>query len=571
MKNKIVAAMFEKIADVLEFQGEIPFKVNAYRKAARVIGEMQEDIEDVWREGRLREIPGVGTALATKIEEYLTTGKMTKYEDVVSSVSADLIELLEIQNLGPKTAALANKKLGVENLNDLKRVIADGSLAKLPGMGEKKVENIQKGIELYERARARISIGVALPLVEELIAELKSRTQVKKIEAAGSTRRMRETVGDIDILVETDRGAEVIQAFVHLPNVTRILAAGDTKGSVIVGDRIQVDLRAVGKESYGAALQYFTGSKAHNVHLRGIARKNGLKINEYGVFRGEEKIGGEKEADIYHVLDLVWIPPEMREDRGEIELAAQNRLPHLIELKHIKGDLHVHSHWSDGKATIAALAIEARQRDYRYIAVCDHSKSAKYAHGLEEEQVLEKIEEIKQIQENVPDIKILSGAEVDILADGSLDYPDEILAQLDIVVAAIHQGFKQRATERMLAAMENPYVFILAHPTGRLISRREGYRLELEKVFQKAAETGTILEINSYYDRLDLSDVNARRAKEMGIKLSINSDTHELAQLDAMKLGVGVARRAWLEPEDVINTYSLEKLLKLRDEKRKGR
>ena len=569
MKNRIIASMFEKISDVLEFQGEIPFKVNAYRKAARIIGDMQEDIEDVWREGRLKDIPGIGTALAGKIEEFLTTGKMSKYEEVVSSVPTGLIELLEIQNLGPKTVALAYKKLGVENLGDLKRVIADGSLAQLPGMGQKKVGNILKGIELYERAQERISIGVALPLVEELIGELKARTKIEKIQVAGSTRRMKETVGDIDILVETEHGADVIQTFVHLPQVTRILAAGDTKGSVIVEDRIQVDLRAIPKESYGAALQYFTGSKAHNIHLREIAKKNGLKINEYGIFRGDEKIGGAEEQDVYHALNLDWIPPEMREDRGEIDLAAQHKLPRLIEQRDIQGDLHVHSKWSDGGATIEEIARAALAKGYRYIAISDHSKSVKYARGLEEERLLQKLEEIKAVQEKFPELTILAGTEVDILSDGTLDYPDEILAQLDIVIAAIHQGFKQQVTERMLAAMDNPYVFIVAHPTGRLISKREGYVIELDKVMKKAAETGTVLEINSYYDRLDLSDVNASRAQEMGIKLSINTDTHQLYQLDMIKLGVGVARRAWLQPEDVINTYSLEELLKLRDQKRK--
>ena len=568
MKNRIIANMFEKIADVLEFQGEIPFKVNAYRKAARVIGDMQEDIEDVWREGELTKVPGIGTALAGKIEEFLTTGKMSKYEEVVSSVPAGLIELLEVQNLGPKTVALANKKLGVESLNDLKKVIADGSLAQLQGMGEKKVENILKGIELYEKAQERISIGVALPLVEELIEELKTRIKIEKIQVAGSTRRMKETVGDIDILVETDKGAEVIQTFVHLPQVTRILAAGDTKGSIIVEDRIQVDLRAIPRESYGAALQYFTGSKAHNIHLREIAKKSGLKINEYGIFKGDKKIGGAEEQDVYHALNLDWMPPEMREDRGEIDLAAQHKLPRLIELKDIQGDLHVHSKWSDGGSTIEEIARAALEKRYRYIAISDHSKSVKYAHGLEEERLLQKLEEIKAVQEKIPEIRILAGAEVDILSDGTMDYPDEILAQLDIVIAAVHQGFKQQVTERMIAAMENPYVFIIAHPTGRLISKREGYVMELDKVMKKAAETGTVLEINSYYDRLDLSDVNARRAQEMGIKLSINTDTHQLYQLDMIKLGVGVARRAWLRPEDVINTYSLEELLKLRDKKR---
>ncbi|RKY84971.1 DNA polymerase/3'-5' exonuclease PolX [candidate division KSB1 bacterium] len=560
MKNHIIADMFEKMAAVLEFKGEMPFKVNAYRKASRVIGDLQVDIEQIWRQGRLEDIPGIGSGLAKKIDEFLRTGRMTKYEEVMADVPPGLIELLEIQNLGPKTLALAHEKLQVNNLEDLKRVLADGSLARLPGMGAKKAENIIKGIELYERAKGRISLGIAVPLVEEIITQLQERTSVKRISPAGSLRRMRETVGDIDILVETEKGAEIIAEFVHLPQVTRVLAAGDTKGSIIVEGEIQVDLRAVRPESYGSALQYFTGSKAHNIHLREIAKKRGLKISEYGIFCGKKQLGGSKEEEIYENLDLVWIPPEIREDRGEIERAAEHNLPNLVSLEDIAGDLHVHSNYSDASISIEEIARKAKELGYSYIAICDHSQSAKYARGVEVERSKHKWQEIKQLNTKISGITILSGTEVDILADGTLDYPDEILAQMDIVVAAIHSGFKQRVTERLIAAMQNPYVNIIAHPTGRLISKREGYEVDLDAVLRVAAQTGTALEINAYYDRLDLSDVNARRAADMGIKLAINTDAHLLEHFRMMRLGVGVARRAWLEPKDVLNTWPLEKI-----------
>ncbi|RKY92749.1 DNA polymerase III, partial [candidate division KSB1 bacterium] len=361
MKNHIIADMFEKMAAVLEFKGEMPFKVNAYRKASRVIGDLQVDIEQIWRQGRLEDIPGIGSGLAKKIDEFLRTGRMTKYEEVMADVPPGLIELLEIQNLGPKTLALAHEKLQVNNLEDLKRVLADGSLARLPGMGAKKAENIIKGIELYERAKGRISLGIAVPLVEEIITQLQERTSVKRISPAGSLRRMRETVGDIDILVETEKGAEIIAEFVHLPQVTRVLAAGDTKGSIIVEGEIQVDLRAVRPESYGSALQYFTGSKAHNIHLREIAKKRGLKISEYGIFCGKKQLGGSKEEEIYENLDLVWIPPEIREDRGEIERAAEHNLPNLVSLEDIAGDLHVHSNYSDASISIEEIARKAKE------------------------------------------------------------------------------------------------------------------------------------------------------------------------------------------------------------------
>jgi DNA polymerase (family 10) len=562
MKNRAIADIFEKMADILEFKGENPFKVNAYRKASRVMKDLQQDVENIWQQGKLRELPGIGEALVKKIDEYLKSGKISKYEEISRDVSPDLMNLLNIQNLGPKTLALAHKNLKVNNIQDLSRVIADGSLAQLPGMGQKKVENIQKGIQFFLSAQERISIGKALPIVEDLIEQLNKKAQIDKISPAGSVRRMRETVGDIDILVATDKAEEVITAFISLPQVADVFAAGETKASVrLKKEGVQVDLRVVAPDSFGAAQQYFTGSQAHNVKLRAIAKKQGLKINEYGVFRDEKKVAGEFEEEVYRVIGLDWIPPEMREDRGEIELAAEEKMPQLIEMKDILGDLHVHSTYSDGHASIQVMAENAKEMGYRYIGICDHSRSAQYAQGLSLEKLLDQINEIDQINKSLHNFRVLKGTEVDILSDGLLDYPDEILAKLDIVIASIHSGFTKSPTDRILKVMENPYVDIIGHPTGRLISQRGGYEIDLNKIFEKARETGTALEINAYPDRLDLSDINAKQAAEMGIMIAINTDAHEPENMDFMKYGVGTARRAWLTTANILNCLSSDQIL----------
>ncbi|MEW6609624.1 MAG: DNA polymerase/3'-5' exonuclease PolX [bacterium] len=547
------------MADILEFKGENPFKVNAYRKAARVIEDLTDDIEILAKQGKLMEIDGVGEGIAKKIDEYIKTGTMTKYEEIKADVPDSLIELLGIQGLGPKTLALVFKELGVKNLLDLQRVIENGFLARLPQMGEKKIENIKRGIKLFQASRERILLGFALPLVEELITELQKLPEVSKISPAGSLRRLKETIGDIDILVTGKNGRKIIDYFVHLPQVKDILAAGETKGSIITEDGIQVDVRVVEEESFGAALQYFTGSKAHNIKLREMAKKKGLKINEYGVFKGEKKIGGKNEEDVYLSLDLPWIPPELREDLGEIEQA--NNLPQLVQLDDIQGDLHIHTNYSDGSSSIEDIARHAKNMGYKYIAICDHSQSVKYAGGLTADELLHQIEEIRRLNEKIGGIKILAGNEVDIKPDGTLDYPDKILEQLDIVVAAIHMGFKHNVTERICRAMEHPLVDIISHPTGRLIGTREGYEIDLEKILQKASQTQTVLEINSYYERLDLNDINCRRAKEFDCKFVIDTDAHHLQQLWMMKLGVGVARRAGLTKDIIINTQPLSRFL----------
>ncbi|MDH5385227.1 MAG: DNA polymerase/3'-5' exonuclease PolX [Candidatus Aminicenantes bacterium] len=563
MKNKELAAIFTRIADALEIKGEKGFKVIAYRRASRILEDLTEDIEAIAKEKRLLTIPGIGSGIATKIEEYLQTGEMNKHMEALSGIPESLLELLNIQSLGAKTIHLAYKELGVKNLGDLKRVVRDGSLAKLYGLGEKKAENIKKGIEIFEHAQERIPIFEAMIIVDDVMAYLEKSSDITHLSPAGSLRRMKETVGDIDILATGKDRAKIIRYFTEFSGIQRILASGTTKASVIISSgRIerQVDLRVVDESSYGAALQYFTGSKAHNIKLRGLAREKGLKISEYGVFRGEKKIAGTNEDDVYRTLGMPLIPPELREDRGEIELSLVNRLPKIVNHKDIKGDLHVHTHYSDGTLTIKELAELAREIGYEYICVCDHSQSVRYANGLSPERLIQQTEEIDSLNKKLKDLKILKGTEVDILQDGQLDFPDELLQKLDFVVAAIHSGFKKNVTERILCAMENPHVTVIAHPSGRLISRREGYEVDLEKVLDGAQKTGKALELNAYYDRLDLNEFYLKKTKDRGIKISIGTDTHSPQGLDMMQFGIGIARRAWLEKSDILNCLSYKRI-----------
>ena len=563
VKNHEIAALFGRIADVLELKGENSFRINSYRKAARVIGDLTEDVEELARAGKLTDISGIGKGTAEKIVEYLNTGKMSKYEEAMMGVSEETVSLMQISGLGPKTVAMLNKELGIAGLNDLEKAIQEGKLKGLFGIGDKKIENIIKGIELFKTSQQRISIGMAYPVVKRIIEELRHNPQIKDIQAAGSLRRMKETIGDIDILATGIDGENIVKSFVNMRGVTQVLAAGDTKGSVWIEEGVQVDLRVVLEDEFGAALQYFTGSKEHNIHLREIAKKNGLKISEYGIFKGERKIGGRLEEEIYKALGMDWIPPELRENRGEIEAAQEGKLPKLIELSDIKGDLHNHSNWSDGTPAFEEMAEHAIKMGYKYLAVSDHSKSLHVAGGLKDEELLEEIEAIDKLNKKFKGFILLKATEVDIKADGSLDFPDKLLEKLDIVVASIHSGFKQgkeKITERMLAAIRNPYVNIIAHPTGRLISKREGYEVDLDKVIAVCAETGTALEINCYYDRLDLSDLYCKKAKEAGVMIAISTDAHHLDQMWMIELGVGIARRGWLEAKNVINTFSIDKL-----------
>ena len=563
MKNKELADLFERMADILEFKGENPFKISAYRKASRIIGDLTHDIEDIAESGKLKDVPGIGEGMAQKIIEYLKTGKVSKFEEIRKEVSDELIAIMDIPGMGPKTLAMLHKEKGISNLSQMEKAVEDGSLLGLPGIGEKKVENIKRGIELLKQSKGRMNLGIAFPVAKQIVETLREKTGSRKIEWAGSLRRMRENIGDIDILATGPNPEKIIHTFTHLPEVKEILASGETKASVIVGGGIQIDLRVVEEDSYGAALQYFTGSKGHNIHLRGIAKARGIKINEYGVFKGEKKIGGKEEKDVYRALGMDWIEPELREDRGEIEASQNGRLPKLIEQSEIKGDLHVHSKWSDGSSTIEEIARAAQKRGYQYVAICDHSKSLKIAHGLDESRLMKQIEEIDRINEKMKGFQILKGTEVDILADGKLDLSEKVLEKLDLVVAAVHSGFKQdkeRMTKRIIRAIESPLVHVLAHPSGRLLGARDPYEVEIEEVMEAAKQHNKALEINAYFERLDLDDIHCRKAKEMGIKVVIGTDTHHLDQMWMMSLGVAVARRGWLETKDVLNTLSLKEL-----------
>lgn len=561
--NTEIADIFEKIADSLEILEENPFKIRAYRNASRNLRELAEDVKDIAEREELSKIPGIGKDLAEKIREYVASGKIKYYDELNERVPRELVDLLAIQGLGPKMLSKLFKELNVKKLADLEREIYGEEILKLHGMGKKKIDDIERGIQIFKESKKRVNLGIALPIAEEIVNGVNKIPGAGKTIYAGSLRRMKETIGDIDILTQSDDGGRVVESFTKMPFVKDVLVSGDTKGSVISRNGTQVDLRVVGQESYGAALQYFTGSQAHNVKLRTIAIKKGLKINEYGLFRGNKKIAGETEVDVYEKLGLPFIPPELREDRGEIEAALRGRLPTLLAHQDIKGDLHVHSNWSDGNGSIEEMALMAKSLGYEYVAITDHSPSARIANGLSIERLYEKKEELNSVRKKVKGIRILIGSEVDILSDGSLDYPDSVLKDLDVVIAAVHSGFKMeraKMTKRIVNAIKNPFVHFVAHPTGRLIGERDPYDLDLEQVFKTAKEFGTAIEVNSHYLRLDLNDVNIRKAIDMGIKLVISTDAHSAGQLTLMRLGVATARRGWATKRHIINTMGFKEL-----------
>ena len=553
-KNEEIATIFERIADILELKGENIFKVRAYRRASEALLGMDEDLSSPERMEEMAGIEGIGKSMAGKIKEYLETGSIAKYKDLISDVPETLLPLLKIQGLGPRTIMAAFRELGVRDLESLEKAVADGRLAALPGMGEKKVENIRMGIEMYKTGKERISIGLALPVAEEMMLPL--RAVAEKVSLAGSARRMRETVGDLDILATCSDCSRAVDAFVSHPLVRKVNARGETKASVIIGTyNLQVDLRVVAPESYGAALLYFTGSTAHNVKLRGRARDMDLKVNEYGVFRGEEMVAGKREEDVYRILGLQWIPPEIREDRGEIEAALTGKVPELVRAEDIRGDIHTHSNYSDGTNDIRTIALAARDMGYGYVGICDHSAASRIAGGMDEKKLGARNEEIDEVNREIRGIEVLKGIEVDILSDGRLDYPDRILEKLDFVIAAIHQGFRKDAAKRMKSAMDNPLVDIIAHPTGRLLSGRSGYDLDIDEIIEYAAGKNVSLEINSHFDRLDLNDLNILRARSAGARFLISTDLHEAGMFANIRYGVGMARRGWLTRKDVLNTY----------------
>jgi len=566
VKNFEIAHQFDLMADLLEIRGENPFRIRAYRRAALNLQNLTEDVEVLARERRLEEIPGVGADLAAKIAEYLETGRMKDLAAARRGIPTGVVELMGIPGIGPKTARLLHEKQGVTSVARLEALAKAGKLRGLPGIQAKTEQNILAGIGVVRKGQERMPLGQALPLGRELVRVLGTVSGVKQISLAGSARRMKETVGDLDLLITSTTPIRVMDAFVRLPQVGQVLERGSTKASIRHTEGIQVDLRVVEPESFGAALVYFTGSKQHNIRIREMAVKKGLKLSEYGVYRetSGRRVAGATEEEMYAAVGLPWIPPELREDTGEIEAALRGALPRLIELDDLRGDLHCHTKASDGHATIEALVAAALKRGRAYIAITDHSPSARIARGLSVEELRIHVARIRAVQRKYPTITIFAGSECDILPDGRLDYPDEVLAQLDLVVAAVHGAFKQgRAdmTRRLCRALEHPQVHILAHPTGRLIGERAPYDLDLDRVLETARRYGKAVEINAYPQRLDLNDVHARRAHELGTLVAIDSDTHVLDHLDNLELGVATARRGWIEKSAVVNARPAKELV----------
>ena len=574
MKNSDVAKIFQDIADLLELKGENVFKIRAYQKAARAIEYHPRELEAMIDEGEdLQSIPGVGEAIAKKAAELVTTGKLGYYENLKGEFPQGITNLLDVPGIGPKTANKLSSELGISSVDELERAINDGRVAGLFRLGERTADNILHQIQALRRKDQRIPIGEALPIVDEIIAALHNIPGVKNLTPAGSLRRFQETVGDIDLMGTADEPKEVIDAFVALPLVKQVLAQGSTKASVIVSGGLQVDLRMVEHESFGSLLQYFTGSKQHNIALREKWRKKGLKLSEYGITVVAtdklEKFATEEE--FYRRLGLQYIPPEIRQAQGEIEKAEQGTIPRLVELSDIKGDLHTHTEWSDGHDSIEELARAARDTGRQYIAITEHSAGRGIAHGLDVARLRQQIAEIKALNERLTGLRVLTGTEVDIRADGSLDLPHEILAELDMVTAAVHSAMNQseeKMTARVIKAIENPDVDMIAHPTCRLIGEREPVAIDLEAAFRAAVKYNKILEINAMPDRLDLKDTHAFRARELGVKLAIGTDAHSVAHLDLMRFGIGVARRAWCEPRHILNTLPPEELLAVLNRKR---
>lgn len=577
MDNATVADILNRIAQMLEIKGENPFKVRAYEKAAMTIGALTKDINEIVEADKLAGLPGIGESIALKIKELVETGELKYFEELEKEIPPELLSLLTIPGMGPKTIKKLWKELGITNKDKLKEAVLSGKLSKLKGFGKKTEENILKGLEQVKKFAERFPLGRVYPLAELIVKDLKRKSPVKQISIAGSIRRMKDTIGDIDILVTSDEPQKIMEAFTNLPHFTEISAKGETKSSAKTSMGVQVDIRVVDDSEYGAALYYFTGSKAHNIEVRKIAVSKGLKVNEYGIFRVKDdvKIAGKTEEEIFKAIGLSYIPPEMRENTGEIELALKGELPKIIELSDIKGDLHIHTYQSDGTNTIEELREAALSLHYEYLAITDHSSSMGITGGMESSDFLKQIEGINDLN-NKRGKKpyILTGVEVDIKSDCTLNLPDEILKEFDIVIASIHSGFKEskeHLTERILSAVYNPYVTIIGHPTGRKIAEREAYPLDLDKIFEVASKTGTIMELNSFWDRLDLNDVNCRKAQDLGVMVVISTDAHSVEHFNMMKFGVATARRGWLEKRNVLNTYNLKDLLTIIKNKKGGK
>lgn len=568
--NAEVGRIFNELADLLEIQGANEFRVRAYRNAARTIDNLSHSLDALVNNGEdLTELPGIGKDLASKIEAIIKTGSLPQLEDLKQQMPGNLVEMTRIEGLGPKRVKALHEQLGIATIEELRQAAEGGRISKLAGFGAKTEEStladIKRRGDSAEKEK-RLKLSTAEELARPLVDHLSKVKGLKKVDVAGSYRRRKETVGDLDILAVCKRGTDVMKAFVEYEDVDRVISKGTTRSTVVLRFGLQVDLRVVPEISYGAALHYFTGSKAHNVAVRKRGVKQGLKINEYGVFRGKKRIAGRTEEEVYAEVGLPYIEPELREDQGEIEAALEDRLPRLVTLDDIRGDLHSHTKATEGKATLEEMAQAARSKGYEYLAVTDHSQRLAMTHGLDVERLEEQIEAIDALNDRFDGLTLLKGIEVDILEDGSLDLPDTVLRKLDLVVCSVHSKFnlsQEKQTERIIRAINNPQVTILGHPTGRLIGQRDAYQFDVERVMKAAKETGCVLELNAQPERLDLTDVHCRMAKEMGLMVAVSTDAHSTQGLDVMRYGVYQARRGWLEKADVLNTRPLSELKKL--------
>ncbi len=568
ISNKEVAEVLAEIAEYLEMQ-DIPFKPRAYEKVAGVIEGLEEEVGEIYKKGGLKtleEIPGVGVSIAEKIEELLKTGHCKYYEQLKKKTPVNLAELRGIEGLGPKSIKKLYQKLGVRDIADLEKAVQAGKIAKLEGFGKKSEENILKGIGFVKKFGGRFVLGFVMPEIRAIEERLRKSANVEQIVVAGSTRRRKETIGDVDILAISKKPGPVMDFFVKMPEVMRVFAHGETKSAIKIKSGLDVDLRVVAAESYGAALSYFTGSKDHNIALREIAIKRGYKLNEYGLFKGKRQIAGKTEEEIYKALGMDYIEPEMRENTGEIELAKSHKLPRLVSYDELRGDLQTQTDWTDGSDSIENMAKAAEAHGLKYIAITDHTKRLAMTHGLDEKRILKQMAEIDRLNKKFAGkTKILKGSECDILKDGSLDLPDGVLSKLDVVGASVHSYFnlpRKEQTERIGRAMSNRHVDILFHPTGRIINRREAYDVDMDELIATAKKTGTVMEIDAYPDRLDLKDEHIRKCVEAGVKMSIDSDAHSPTHFPYLEYGIAQARRGWAERKDVINAWPLEKMLK---------
>ncbi|MFP3870304.1 MAG: DNA polymerase/3'-5' exonuclease PolX [Syntrophobacteria bacterium] len=565
--NTDVADIFSKIADLLDIEGENQFRIRAYRNAARTVSSLPQSVADMVADDEdLSRLPGIGKDLAGKIKEIVETGTLSQLEELQGRTPAELDKLMKIPGLGPKKVQELHKKLGIQNIEDLKRAATQQKIRNLPGFGKKTEDMILEGLAASEGEEERIKLMVAEQIASSLVDYLHKVKGVKDISVAGSYRRRKETVGDLDILVTCKKGGKVMDRFTEYEDVTKVVSKGETRSTVVLRSGLQVDLRVLPRPSYGAAIHYFTGSKAHNIAVRKLGVRKGLKINEYGVFKGDRRVGGTSEQEVFELVGLPYIEPELRENGGEIEAAVNGKLPSLIDVPDIRGDLHSHTKETDGKNTLHEMAAAAKERGYEYLAITDHSKKVTMARGLDARRLRKQMDEIDRLNMEFKDFHVLKSIEVDILKDGSLDLPDEVLKELDFTVCSVHYNLnlsKDKQTERIIRAMDNRYFNILGHPTGRLINERQPYELDMERLMEAARDRGCYFELNAHPDRLDLTDRYCKMAREMGIKIAVSTDAHSTTDLDYMRFGVWQGRRGWLEPEDVLNTRSWKDLRKL--------